>query len=139
MTKTAPEFYKEVIEKFPFEPTNTQDSLIEKLAEFIFETNKEALFLIKGYAGTGKTTTISTVVNNLWRVGQKAVLLAPTGRAAKVISGYSNRQAFTIHKKIYRQKLITIFTPMPQAFPKSKKNDDPGVFPIYLTFCAIDN
>ena len=104
MTKTAPEFYKEVIEKFPFEPTNTQDSLIEKLAEFIFETNKEALFLIKGYAGTGKTTTISTVVNNLWRVGQKAVLLAPTGRAAKVISGYSNRQAFTIHKKIYFPK-----------------------------------
>ena len=104
MTKTAPEFYKDIIEKFPFEATNSQDILIEKLTKFIFETNKEALFLIKGYAGTGKTTTISTVVNNLWRVGKKAVLLAPTGRAAKVISGYSNRQAFTIHKKIYFPK-----------------------------------
>jgi len=104
MTKTAPEFYNELVEKFPFEPTISQDSLIKKLAFFIFENNKEALFLIKGYAGTGKTTTISTVVNNLWRVGKKAVLLAPTGRAAKVISGYSKKQAFTIHKRIYFPK-----------------------------------
>jgi ATP-dependent exoDNAse (exonuclease V) alpha subunit len=104
MTKTAPEFYNEIIEKFPFEPTLSQDSLIEKLTTFIFENDKEALFLIKGFAGTGKTTTISTVVNNLWRIGKNAVLLAPTGRAAKVISGYSNRQAFTIHKKIYFPK-----------------------------------
>jgi ATP-dependent exoDNAse (exonuclease V) alpha subunit len=104
MTKTAPEFYKDLIKKFPFEPTNLQDILLQKLCEFIFDNNNKALFLIKGYAGTGKTTTISTVVNNLWRVGKKAVLLAPTGRAAKVISGYSNRQAFTIHKKIYFPK-----------------------------------
>ncbi|WP_456376402.1 ATP-dependent DNA helicase [Lutibacter sp.] len=104
MTKTAPEFYQEIIEKFPFKPTNSQNILLGKLSEFIFSTNKNALFLIKGYAGTGKTTTISTVVNNLWRAGKKAVLLAPTGRAAKVISGYSNRQAFTIHKKIYFPK-----------------------------------
>jgi len=104
MTKTAPEFYNNLIEKFPFEPTNSQDVLLSNLAEFIFDTNKEGLFLIKGYAGTGKTTSISTVVNNLWSAGKKAVLLAPTGRAAKVISGYSNRQAFTIHKKIYFPK-----------------------------------
>jgi len=77
-----------------------------KLTDFIFENNEAALFLIKGYAGTGKTTTISTVVNNLWLVRKKAVLLAPTGRAAKVISGYSNKQAFTIHKKyIIRVKI----------------------------------
>jgi len=104
MTKTAPDFYNELIEKFPFEPTILQNELLHKLSEFIFENNNKALFLIKGYAGTGKTTTISTVVNNLWRVGKKAVLLAPTGRAAKVISGYSNKQAFTIHKKIYHPK-----------------------------------
>ncbi len=104
MTKTAPEFYQDIIEKFPFEPTSSQNLLLNKLSEFVFDTNKNALFLLKGYAGTGKTTTISTVVNNLWRVGKKAVLLAPTGRAAKVISGYSNRQAFTIHKKIYFPK-----------------------------------
>jgi exodeoxyribonuclease-5 len=104
MTKTASEFYNKIIGKCPFEPTLSQDSLIEKLTTFIFENDKEALFLIKGFAGTGKTTTISTVVNNLWRIGKNAVLLAPTGRAAKVISGYSNRQAFTIHKKIYFPK-----------------------------------
>jgi exodeoxyribonuclease-5 len=104
MTKTAPEFYNLLLKKFPFEPTNSQNLLLNQLSNFIFNNNKDALFLIKGYAGTGKTTSISTVVNNLWRVGKKAVLLAPTGRAAKVISGYSNRQAFTIHKKIYFPK-----------------------------------
>ncbi len=104
MTKTAPEFYKNLVEKFPFEPTSSQDLLLTKLSDFIFDTNSKALFLIKGYAGTGKTTTISTVVNSLWKIGKKAVLLAPTGRAAKVISGYANRQAFTIHKKIYHPR-----------------------------------
>ncbi|WP_457619094.1 ATP-dependent DNA helicase [Lutibacter sp.] len=104
MIKTAQEFYNYIIEKFPFEPTISQDILLEKLSKFIFEDKKEALFLIKGYAGTGKTTSISTVVNNLWRASKKAVLLAPTGRAAKVISGYANRQAFTIHKKIYHPR-----------------------------------
>ena len=104
MLKTPQDFYKILVEKFPFEPTTSQDLLLTKLADFIFDKNKNGLFLIKGYAGTGKTTTISTVVNNLWHIGKKAVLLAPTGRAAKVISGYSNKQAFTIHKKIYFPK-----------------------------------
>lgn len=104
MTKTAPDFFKDLLTKFPFEPTNSQEILLEKLSDFIFDKNQQSLFLLKGYAGTGKTTTISTVVNNLWRAGKKAVLLAPTGRAAKVISGYSNRAAFTIHKKIYHPR-----------------------------------
>ena len=104
MTKTAQEFYVNLVEKFPFEPTNSQNILLTKLTDFILDTNNNALFIIKGYAGTGKTTTISTVVNNLWRIGKKAVLLAPTGRAAKVIAGYSSKPAFTIHKKIYYPK-----------------------------------
>jgi len=104
MIKTAPEFYKCLLKKFPFEPTNSQDILLSKLSDFIFDTNKNGLFLIKGFAGTGKTTTISTVVNNLWHIGKKSVLLAPTGRAAKVISVYANKPAFTIHKKIYFPK-----------------------------------
>lgn len=104
MLKTPQEFYKLLSQKFPFEPTTSQDLLLLKLSDFIFDKNKNGLFLIKGFAGTGKTTTISTVVNNLWHIGIKAVLLAPTGRAAKVISGYSNKQAFTIHKKIYFPK-----------------------------------
>ena len=104
MIKTPLEFYQDITKKFPFEPTYLQDLLLQKMSDFIFDTNSKSLFLIKGYAGTGKTTTISTVVNNLWCAGKKAVLLAPTGRAAKVISGYSGRQAFTIHKKIYHPK-----------------------------------
>ena len=108
MIKTTAEFYKELLQKFPFQPTTKQQVLLDELTDFIFDNNNRALFLLKGYAGTGKTTTISTVVNLLWKAGKKAVLLAPTGRAAKVISGYSKRQALTIHKKIY--------------FPKKQKN-----------------
>ncbi|MDV7188426.1 AAA family ATPase [Lutibacter sp. TH_r2] len=104
MIKTPSEFRTQLLEKFPFEPTVSQENLLNNLADFIFDKNNQSLFVLKGYAGTGKTTTISTVVNNLWRVGVKAVLLAPTGRAAKVISNYSKRSAFTIHKKIYHPK-----------------------------------
>ena len=104
MIKTKADFYKELLQKFPFEPTIKQQKLLDMLSNFVFDNNNRALFLLKGYAGTGKTTSISTVVNSLWKVGQKAVLLAPTGRAAKVISGYSKKQAFTIHKKIYFPK-----------------------------------
>lgn len=104
MIKTASEFYQKLVDKFKFEPTNLQEELLEKLSNFVFDTKDDSLFLIKGYAGTGKTTTISTFVNSLWHIGKKAVLLAPTGRAAKVISGYANKQAFTIHKKIYFPK-----------------------------------
>lgn len=108
MIETTTDFYKELLQKFPFDPTIKQLELLNELSDFIFSNNNRALFLLKGYAGTGKTTTISTVVNSLSKAGKKAVLLAPTGRAAKVISGYSKRQAFTIHKKIY--------------FPKKQKN-----------------
>ncbi len=104
MIKTAPEFYKQLIDSFPFEPTEAQNILLLQLADFIFDTNKSGLFLLRGYAGTGKTTSISTVVKNLWNTGKKSVMLAPTGRAAKVISNYAGRQAFTIHKKIYHPK-----------------------------------
>ncbi|MCT4698767.1 ATP-dependent DNA helicase [Tenacibaculum haliotis] len=104
MIESASNFYKEILQKFPYQPTQKQNELLDKLTDFIFGKNTDALFLLKGYAGTGKTTIISTVVNNLWKAGKKAVLLAPTGRAAKVISGYSKKQAFTIHKKIYFPK-----------------------------------
>ncbi|MBV1888007.1 MAG: AAA family ATPase [Urechidicola sp.] len=104
MTKTAPEFYQQLLEAFPFKPTSTQNVLLLQLSNFIYDTNKDGLFLLKGFAGTGKTTTISTVVTNLWKTGKKSVMLAPTGRAAKVISNYANRPAYTIHKKIYHPK-----------------------------------
>ena len=104
MIKTSSNFYKELIKTFPFEATSTQNELLMMLSEFLFSKDSDAVFLLKGYAGTGKTSTISTLVNNLWKIGQKPVLLAPTGRAAKVISLYSKKQAFTIHKKIYHPK-----------------------------------
>lgn len=104
MIKDQNTFYNLLLEKFPFDPTSTQNELLKRLVYFIFNKDSNKLFLLKGYAGTGKTTTISTVVNNLWQAGMKSVLLAPTGRAAKVIGNYANRQAFTIHKKIYYPK-----------------------------------
>ena len=98
MLKNASDFHKELLKKFPYHPTSKQSELFLMLVDFIFSKDNQSLFLLKGYAGTGKTTTISTLVTNLWKIEKKAVLLAPTGRAAKVISGYSKKQAFTIHK-----------------------------------------
>lgn len=96
--------YREFLKGFQFQPTLGQDQLLKKLAAFVVDKNVYSLFLIKGYAGTGKTTIISTVVNHLSPIGVKSVLLAPTGRAAKVMGGYSKKQSFTIHKKIYYPK-----------------------------------
>lgn len=104
MIKSSSEFYKRIYQKFPFEPTEIQQQLLQQLAEFSFDKDDDAIFILKGYAGTGKTTTISTFVNHLWEIEKKAVLLAPTGRAAKVISNYSKKKALTIHKKIYHPK-----------------------------------
>ncbi|CAI8176711.1 MAG: ATP-dependent RecD-like DNA helicase [Polaribacter sp. SA4-10] len=104
MIKLPSDFYKEIVKKFPFKLTNKQRELFIMLVDFIFSEDKNSIFILKGYAGTGKTTTISTFVNSLWKVDKKAVLLAPTGRAAKVIAVYSKKPAFTIHKKIYFPK-----------------------------------
>ncbi|MFY9242431.1 MAG: AAA family ATPase [Polaribacter sp.] len=104
MIKISIDFYKELLKKFPHSPTQKQSQLLNLLSTFVFNDNKDDLFLLKGYAGTGKTTTISTFVNTLSSAGKKSVLLAPTGRAAKVIAVYSKRPAFTIHKKIYFPK-----------------------------------
>jgi len=97
-------FHALLQKKFPHQPTLKQEVVLNKLAEFLLSDKKDILFLLKGYAGTGKTTMISTIVTNLWNAKLKAVLLAPTGRAAKVITSYSNSKAYTIHKKIYFPK-----------------------------------
>jgi len=92
-------------QKFPFEPTPSQAALFQKLGKFIQNKDEwSALtFIIKGYAGTGKTTFISTLIKILPQFGYKSQLIAPTGRAAKVMANYSKKKASTIHKKIYRQ------------------------------------
>ncbi|MCH4553318.1 MULTISPECIES: ATP-dependent DNA helicase [Aestuariibaculum] len=101
---TASEFNSLVKKQFPFEPTLKQSVVLQQLSEFIFDDSPNGLYLLKGYAGTGKTTIIGAIVNNLWKAKKSSVLMAPTGRAAKVISNYSGREAFTIHKKIYFPK-----------------------------------
>lgn len=90
--------------KFPHRPTVKQGLAMEGLSNFVLSQKKDAVFLLKGYAGTGKTTIIGTLVAHLWHVRMSAVLMAPTGRAAKVMSVYSGQQAFTIHRKIYFPK-----------------------------------
>jgi exodeoxyribonuclease-5 len=85
-------------------PTDDQSDALKKLASYICDNNNDVIFLMTGYAGTGKTSIISSVVKTLDLLRMRSVLLAPTGRAAKVLASYSGRQAFTIHKKIYRQK-----------------------------------
>ena len=97
-------FYSLLKKKFPFTPTYNQDLFFQKIAIFLTDTYNDTIFVLKGYAGTGKTTVISTIVNNLHEIDKKYVLLAPTGRAAKVIANYSDKPAFTIHKKIYFPK-----------------------------------
>lgn len=97
-------FYKTLRDNFPFEPTLKQDIFFQKIADFVLNDKNNEIFILKGYAGTGKTTLISTLVNYLKEANKKYVLLAPTGRAAKVISNYSQKPAFTIHKRIYFPK-----------------------------------
>jgi exodeoxyribonuclease-5 len=100
---------QKILSEFHFEPTEQQVTLIEMLGQFITAVEPEKVFLLKGFAGTGKTTVVSALVRALYTLGQKTLLLAPTGRAAKVLSSYSGFTAFTIHKRIYRQKAMGDF------------------------------
>ena len=85
-------------------PNEDQSEALKKLAAYICDNTNDIIFLLTGYAGTGKTSIISSIVRTLEILRLKSVLLAPTGRAAKVLASYAGKQAFTIHKKIYRQK-----------------------------------
>lgn len=97
----ASSFYKLLKDQFPHNPTLKQDIVLQQLSDFIYSEEKNELFLLKGFAGTGKTTIIGALVTNLWQTLRKSVLLAPTGRAAKVITNYSGTTAHTIHRHIY--------------------------------------
>ena len=97
--------YDGFLGKLGYEPTPCQDALFSSLADFL-TTDEGDIFVVNGYAGTGKTTALSAVINYLRLVGIPSVLLAPTGRAAKVLSSISGRPAYTVHKHIYRQKSV---------------------------------
>lgn len=102
--------YTKMVSGLGFEPTQCQDSLLRNLAEFIIVTQpgtsslQREIMIINGYAGTGKTTSLASMVKVLREFGRNVILLAPTGRAAKVLSGYTGYSAYTIHKHIYRQR-----------------------------------
>lgn len=98
------EFSTILLQHFPFEAKGGQRQLFTKLSAFVLGKNSDQIFVIKGYAGTGKTTIVRSLVESLPAVNGKTVLLAPTGRAAKVLSNYTQKQAYTIHKKIYYRK-----------------------------------
>ncbi|WP_289104949.1 AAA family ATPase [uncultured Bacteroides sp.] len=95
---------QQIKRNFCYQPTEEQEKAIECIADFLFKPENDTLLLLKGYAGTGKTTLIGAVVRTLSEMRAGYVLMASTGRAAKVFSRYSGFSAYTIHKKIYRQK-----------------------------------
>ena len=91
---------------FPFNPTLEQEKTLEMIADFLISCNDRRVFMLCGYAGTGKTSLVAALVKTMTQLERHCVLLAPTGRAAKVFSSYSGKSASTIHKWIYRQKSI---------------------------------
>ena len=97
--------YSGFISKLAYPPTTCQDALLRKVADFV-SSDDDDILVVNGYAGTGKTTAVSAVISLLKEYQTKCVLLAPTGRAAKVLSSYAGQQAYTIHKHIYRQKSV---------------------------------
>ncbi|MBO4442200.1 MAG: AAA family ATPase [Bacteroidaceae bacterium] len=98
--------FHDIMANFPFEATPEQTVAINRLAGFVNDRTPRQVFLLKGYAGTGKTSIISSLVRTMIGHHRRVVLMAPTGRAAKVFSNTSGFQACTIHKKIYRQKSL---------------------------------
>lgn len=86
-------------------PTPQQQEALERIVHFLLQPNNQSVFILKGYAGTGKSSLIGALVGAMTKLNQKTTLLAPTGRAAKVFAQYAHRSAFTIHKKIYRQQV----------------------------------
>ena len=98
---------KQIRAYFPHTPTPDQDLAMSRLAAFLTSPRAEGAFILRGYAGTGKTSLVGALVHTLDALQQKCVLLAPTGRAAKVFAAYASHTAFTIHKRIYRQRAFT--------------------------------
>ena len=101
-----------MLAQFAHKPTECQLGAIRAWADFMLSGQADTAFLLKGYAGTGKTSLVAAMVHTLVSLGQRVMLLAPTGRAAKVMSQYAGMPAFTIHRKVYRQRALT----------------DPGIF-----------
>ena len=98
------ELYEKMVISFGFEPTEGQAIVLYHLSAFLLSQKENPTYILRGYAGTGKTTLVKTLVASLPMIGMNYVLMAPTGRAAKVLSNYSGQHASTIHRKIYQAK-----------------------------------
>ena len=99
---TRQELFQILLKSFGFTPTDGQKTVLYHLAAFILSEKQNPTYLLQGYAGTGKTTLVTTLVKTLPMIGMRHQLMAPTGRAAKVLSGYTGKTASTIHRKLYR-------------------------------------
>ncbi|MDR3118590.1 MAG: AAA family ATPase [Mediterranea sp.] len=116
---------RQIKDNFPYSPTFEQENVINALSTFLLGRSNDAAFILRGYAGTGKTSLIGALVKTMDKLQQKVILLAPTGRAAKVFSSYARHPAFTIHKKIYRQR----------SFPNDMKfsiNDNLNIHTLFI-------
>ncbi len=98
------ELYGKLIQSFGFKPTDGQAVVMYHLSAFFLSQKENPTYILRGYAGTGKTTLVKTLVKTLPSIGMRYVLMAPTGRAAKVLSSYSGQDASTIHRRIYQAK-----------------------------------
>lgn len=98
------ELFDRLTQSFGFEPTEGQSVVLYHLAAFLLSQKENPTYILRGYAGTGKTTLMKTLVKTLPSIGMRFVLMAPTGRAAKVLSNYTGQNAGTIHRRIYQTK-----------------------------------
>lgn len=114
----------EIVGQCPFRPTDSQICAIRKIAEFIASDEVRKAFVLCGYAGTGKTSIVSALVRVMKKLNRRVALLAPTGRAAKVLALYSDSSAYTIHKRIYRQRSILDQT----SFTLDRNNQENTLF-----------
>ena len=98
--------YKSFIKNLVYPPTECQDKLFRSIADFLTGDDAD-IFVVNGYAGTGKTTAMASVVSTMNQTGINCVLLAPTGRSAKILASYTGKPAYTVHKHIYKQKSVS--------------------------------
>ena len=101
------DLFQQIRQNFSHQPTVDQEKAMRLFADFLLSPSPDAVFLLKGYAGTGKTSLLGALVRTLDALNRKHVLLAPTGRAAKVFARHSGHPAYTIHRRIYRQKAFS--------------------------------
>ena len=125
MIRSSPQieqFVDRMAQHFPHRPTDGQGTLMYAVSRFVYSTQPRCTLMIRGYAGTGKTTSVGAMVQTLRDLGQRPVLLAPTGRAAKVMQSYAGITASTIHRRIYRSRKSNDGMPAFGVAPNSLEN-----------------